>query len=114
MASDPRVSDPVEPGPEPAGTVAAPGVPAAERAAARAICVLGMHRSGTSLVSRLLHLLGVYLGPQESISNTGEDNPTGYWEHSGFVRLNEELLARLGGRWDAPPALTPGWFADPC
>jgi hypothetical protein len=76
------------------------------------ICTLGMHRSGTSLVSRLLNILGVYLGPDDSISLAGEDNPKGYWEHSSFVGLNDEILARFGGRWDDPPALLPFWPLD--
>jgi GT2 family glycosyltransferase/glycosyltransferase involved in cell wall biosynthesis len=31
------------------------------------------------------------------------DNPDGFWEHLGFVALNEELLNELGGAWDLPP-----------
>ena len=32
------------------------------------------------------------------------DNPEGFWEHSGFVALNDQLLSELGGAWDLPPA----------
>ena len=31
------------------------------------------------------------------------DNPDGFWEHLGFVALNDELLGALGGAWDLPP-----------
>jgi GT2 family glycosyltransferase/glycosyltransferase involved in cell wall biosynthesis len=31
------------------------------------------------------------------------DNPEGFWEHLGFVALNDELLSELGGAWDMPP-----------
>ena len=31
------------------------------------------------------------------------DNPEGFWEHLGFVALNDELLNALGGAWDLPP-----------
>ena len=31
------------------------------------------------------------------------DNPDGFWEHLGFVALNDELLHELGGAWDLPP-----------
>jgi GT2 family glycosyltransferase len=31
------------------------------------------------------------------------DNPEGFWEHLGFVALNDELLNMLGGAWDLPP-----------
>ena len=59
------------------------------------ICTLGMHRSGTSLVSRMLNLLGVHLGTDQSLSGTNEDNPKGYWEHHTFALLNDEILARF-------------------
>jgi hypothetical protein len=39
----------------------------------------------------------------------GPDNPAGYFEVQAMLELNEELLARLGGAWDAPPRLDPGW-----
>ncbi len=31
------------------------------------------------------------------------DNPDGFWEHLGFVAVNDELLNALGGAWDLPP-----------
>jgi GT2 family glycosyltransferase/glycosyltransferase involved in cell wall biosynthesis len=31
------------------------------------------------------------------------DNPDGFWEHLGFVELNDQLLNALGGAWDLPP-----------
>jgi GT2 family glycosyltransferase/glycosyltransferase involved in cell wall biosynthesis len=31
------------------------------------------------------------------------DNPEGFWEHLGFVAVNDELLSELGGAWDLPP-----------
>ena len=31
------------------------------------------------------------------------DNPDGFWEHLGFVALNDALLEALGGAWDLPP-----------
>lgn len=81
--------------------------------ASTAVCVLGMHRSGTSVVARLLNLVGVYLGPERSISRVGHDNPSGYWEHHPITLLNDEILARFGGRWDAPAAFTDGWLTAP-
>lgn len=66
---------------------------------ARAVCVLGMHRSGTSLITRVLNLLGVYLGPEEHLITANADNPKGFWEHDLFKRRNDEILERLGGTW---------------
>jgi hypothetical protein len=77
------------------------------------VCTLGMHRSGTSLASRLLNLLGVYLGPEQSVIHGSDDNPKGYWEHQPLARINDEILARFGGRWDQPPAFPDAWPRDP-
>jgi hypothetical protein len=79
----------------------------------RVICTLGMHRSGTSLVSRMLNLLGVHLGTPRSISGRGDDNPKGHWEHQRLSHLNDEILARFGGRWDEPPVFPADWPRDP-
>jgi hypothetical protein len=77
------------------------------------VCVLGMHRSGTSLVARLLNLLGVDLGPEESLMKPTEDNAGGYWEHQRIIDLNDDVLARLGGTWYEPPPISPEVFAGP-
>lgn len=81
--------------------------------APRVICTIGVHRSGTSLVSRIVNLLGVDLGPDPRVVTAGEDNPTGYWEYRPFVDINDDLLQRFGGHWDQPPALPPSWVDDP-
>ena len=59
--------------------------------------VLGMHRSGTSAITRGLNLLGVDLG--KDILEASADNPRGYWENRLFLNINEELLAMLGLSW---------------
>ncbi|HEY7002121.1 MAG TPA: glycosyltransferase [Candidatus Udaeobacter sp.] len=68
-----------------------------------AICIAGAHRSGTSMLTRLLHACGLYLGPKDELMPPQADNPDGFWEHLGFVALNDELLNQLGGAWDLPP-----------
>jgi hypothetical protein len=75
----------------------------------RAVCVTGMHRSGTSIVARALNLLGVSLGDPDHLMPPGGDNPAGYWENRFIKELDDELLAHLGGGWDEPPVLDPGW-----
>src|SRR5713226_5579370 len=79
----------------------------------KVVCVLGMHRSGTSLVTRILNLLGVYLGTEPQLPTPAQDNPKGHWEHGIFRELNDEILARHGGTWDQPPRLSTGWEANP-
>ncbi|MFL6554177.1 MAG: glycosyltransferase [Chthoniobacterales bacterium] len=68
-----------------------------------AICIAGAHRSGTSMLTRLLHGCGLYLGPKDALMPPQVDNPDGFWEHLSFVALNDELLEALGGAWDLPP-----------
>jgi GT2 family glycosyltransferase/glycosyltransferase involved in cell wall biosynthesis len=55
------------------------------------------------MLTRLLHSCGLYLGPKNELMPAQADNPDGFWEHLGFVALNDELLNELGGAWDLPP-----------
>ncbi|MCD6375116.1 MAG: glycosyltransferase, partial [Caldisericaceae bacterium] len=73
------------------------------------LIISGMHRSGTSLLARALNQLGVYLGPQEKLIPAAEDNPEGFWEHIGFLKINEELLYNFGGAWDFIPKFPENW-----
>jgi glycosyltransferase involved in cell wall biosynthesis len=68
-----------------------------------------MHRSGTSMVARLLNLCGVYLGPESDIFATAPDNPDGFWENVNIVNLNDAILEKLGASWDKPPELDKDW-----
>src|SRR5262245_59333838 len=70
-----------------------------------AICIAGAHRSGTSMVTRLLQRCGLYLGPKDALMPPQADNPDGFWEHLGFVALNDDLLNAFGGAWDLPPKI---------
>ena len=63
----------------------------------RAVLVLGMHRSGTSALTRGLQMLGVYLG--NDFLSPQPDNPTGYWEDRNIFEINERLLAVFGLKW---------------
>lgn len=75
----------------------------------RAICVLGAGRSGTSLTTGILQLLGVYLGSEHELFDADRDNATGYWENRRIARLNHRILKVLGGSNLKPPRLLPGW-----
>jgi hypothetical protein len=77
-----------------------------------AVCVLGMHRSGTSVLARTLNLLGVDLGPRHHLTPPDEYYPEGYLEHRDLVRINDQILRRFGGTWDRPPACPLGWEAS--
>ena len=61
------------------------------------IVVLGMHRSGTSVIARSLQVLGVGLG--DNLQPTAADNPKGYWEDLDIIQLNIEMLNFLKNDW---------------
>src|SRR5688572_6656025 len=73
------------------------------------VCILGMHRSGTSLVTKILNLVGLYLSPAHVSVQPAADNPKGHWEHVEIVSLNDAILERFGGTWDEPPLLPSNW-----
>ncbi|MDO8444889.1 MAG: sulfotransferase [Deltaproteobacteria bacterium] len=77
------------------------------------VCIAGMHRSGTSMVARLLSQCGLYLGEQEDLMQPSSDNPEGFWENIHFVALNDEIFAKFSGGWDLPPSLQKGWEKSP-
>jgi hypothetical protein len=56
-----------------------------------------MHRSGTSVLTRGLKALGVYLG--ETFLDPEPDNPTGYWELKEILGLNERVMEAIGSPW---------------
>lgn len=76
-----------------------------ESGSRRALLVLGMHRSGTSALTRVLNLLGAELG--ENLLPAHRDNETGFWEHREIVLLHDELLHALGQTWSTPVPLPP-------
>jgi len=77
------------------------------------VCIAGMHRSGTSMVSRMLISCGLYTGHSEKIIPPRPDNPAGFWENVDFVNLNDRILKELGGGWDYfPSSVKEGWEND--
>ena len=58
------------------------------------LIVLGMHRSGTSLVARWLHLNGIDMGEKLVGASTG--NPHGHFENLDIYRLHTGILRELG------------------
>ncbi len=61
--------------------------------------VLGMHRSGTSALTRVLGLMGCHLGSDDELTPGDAENPKGYFERRDAWALDEWLLERLGGSW---------------
>ncbi|MHC4414421.1 MAG: glycosyltransferase [Planctomycetota bacterium] len=63
------------------------------------IIVLGMHRSGTSCVTRLLNMAGAYFGPQSISTGANEENPKGFWERRDVRRVCDALLHGADADW---------------
>jgi hypothetical protein len=67
------------------------------QAAVQPVILLGMHRSGTAMIARLLDELGLFQGHELQ-----EDH-----ESMWFLEINELLLNRVNATWDNPaPILT--------
>lgn len=64
----------------------------------RITVVLGMHRSGTSVITRGLKALGINLGERLLPAEAGI-NDKGFWEDVDVTEFNVELLAALGHDW---------------
>jgi hypothetical protein len=76
------------------------------------ICIIGVHRSGTSMVAGLLQRCGLYLGPEDQLLGANPENPEGHYEHTEFLRIDDALLSHFGGSWNLPPKLNAGWERD--
>jgi hypothetical protein len=62
------------------------------------VFVLGMHRSGTSLLTRGLQAVGIELG-ENLLPPVPGDNDKGYFEDQRLHDLDNELLEQLGRTW---------------
>jgi len=72
----------------------------------RPLVVLGMHRSGTSAMTRCFNLMGWQL--PKSVMPAGFGNEAGHWEAAEAVALNEAILQRLQRLWLDPKPLVFG------
>lgn len=70
-----------------------------------AVLVVGMHRSGTSLLSKRLAIHGYRFG--ENLIGAADDNPNGFFEDRDLVALHDHLLGgEVGWKCVAPPDLS--------
>ncbi len=99
-----RIHQAIEAAPEPS--------PRARRR--RALIVLGMHRSGTSALTRVLSLSGAELPSHilpaaDGLPNDG-NTKAGFWESKSLMELHEEALASAGSKWDDLSDIPSSWF----
>lgn len=77
--------------------------------ARRALLVAGMHRSGTSALTRTLSLVGGALASKLAGGVAG-DNDLGFWESVDVVALHDRALASAGSAWDDVSRFPEAWF----
>ncbi|POZ52589.1 sulfotransferase family protein [Methylovulum psychrotolerans] len=76
----------------------------------QAILILGMHRSGTSVLTRVINLLGVDLA--DHLMTPNWDNEAGYWESFELAQIHDDLFALLGSSWDDLLPIDESWLAS--
>ena len=76
----------------------------------QAILVLGMHRSGTSAVARVINAMGA-AGPK-TLLPPDTWNSRGYFESLPLLTAHNELLASAGSSWDDWRQLDSRWMAS--
>jgi hypothetical protein len=74
------------------------------------VVVIGVHRSGTSMLAGILDKLGISMGPNvKANAQQAKHNALGYYEDNSFMDLNERILTRSNRGWaDVPDPLKLG------
>ena len=78
---------------------------------ATAIVVAGMHRSGTSAITRVLSLLGIDL-PRHLVPGIPSNNDLGFWESVPIAEAHDRFLASIGSAWDDVSPIPQSVFAS--
>lgn len=77
------------------------------------VCVVGMHRSGTSLCANILHEMGIDMADEAGAS---PHNPRGHWERARINDLHDEVFATFDRSWGSAAhvlSLPPHWLDHP-
>jgi len=66
------------------------------------LIIAGFHRSGTSLLTQLLHSAGLFVG--DDLLGARPSNPYGHFEDNEVLQLHRDILNRHGfdWQWDIP------------
>lgn len=60
------------------------------------VIVLGMHRSGTSAISGILHLNNIIMGSKDNFKPKPlPQNPKGFYENYDFRKINDQILKKV-------------------
>ena len=74
----------------------------------RCLLVLGLHNSGTSLLSNLMHGAGIPLGPDLLLRDRMPEKQRpryDYYEDAAIVQLQDETLLALQRHWSSWPSV---------
>ena len=64
------------------------------------VFILGMHRSGTSALARVLNLMGLYFGEENASTGRSSQNEKGFWERRDVRMINDSILFTADCDWD--------------
>ncbi len=73
--------------------------------------ILGMHRSGTSLISRAMKVFGANHG-NKLLKTNDNQNKKGHWEDLDVMNCNRAILTHLGQSWENIEPFTDENFAN--
>lgn len=74
------------------------------------IFILGMHRSGTSALTRVFNIMG--MGVPKTLMSANEFNQTGYWESLKVVEQNDAIFEQLDRPWYDPKPIDLNTLSD--
>lgn len=70
------------------------------------VAIISIGRSGTSLLSQILHnVLGIDFGPESEHIPRNHDNPDGYFENREFLEFNDRILSAVNSSVVNPPPI---------
>lgn len=69
------------------------------------LIIAGFHRSGTSLLTELLHEAGLFVG--DDLLGAMPSNPYGHFEDREVLRIHEQILRDNGMNWQADRSFVP-------
>lgn len=77
------------------------------------VCIIGMGRSGTSLLAQILMRLGVYFGEPDELVGVTPQNVRGQFEHKRISNVLESCLRANGiDWWLTEKTILSGWYTS--
>jgi hypothetical protein len=77
------------------------------------VIVVGMHRSGTTAVTRAISRMGVPTAVESDLAPGWVGNPHGHWESLTLMRNDDLLLRAVDSAWFCPPPVRGDLWSSP-